>query len=127
MGDREFSRAMRVGDQIQRELATLIANEVSDPRVVQVTLSGVEMTRDLRHAKVLVTPAAEADVESAIVALNRAAGFLRRRLGQTLRLRHLPNIRFEYDPTLDQAERLTALIDASISADTQANSVDEDG
>ena len=110
MGDRDFSRVERVGDQMQRHLAEIITLELSDPRVPTVTISGVEVSRDLRNAKVFVTPPAGSDPAEVLEAINRAAGFIRRRLGEKIRLKFLPRLKFEYDSTLDKADRLSALI-----------------
>lgn len=117
MGEKTYSRTERVGDQIQRELAVIIASEVDDPDVGAVTLSGARVSKDLSHARIYVTPREGADVERTINGLNRAAGFLRRRLGSRLRLRHLPRLRFTYDPTLDRAEHLMHLIESGIGPD----------
>ena len=114
MKRRDFSRAERIADQIQRELAELVDREVSDPRVGAVTLSGVEVSPDLRNAKVFVTPALATDVQETIEGLAGAAGFLRRKLGERLRMKHLPKLQFEYDPTLDTATRIGQLLDASL-------------
>ena len=114
MPRKDFSRAQRVGDQIQRELAGIIARDIDDPRVGAVTLSGVDVSKDLGHAKVLVTVPAEADAERCVGALNRAARYLRRRLAGRIRMRHMPSIRFEYDGTLDEANRIDALIESVV-------------
>ena len=78
---REFNRSERVAAQIRRELAKLILTEVKDPAIGFVSVSDVEVTRDLSHAKVFVTVFETEKAESSIKALNRAAGYLRRRLG----------------------------------------------
>ena len=123
MGDRDFSRVERVGDQMQRHLAEIITLELSDPRVPTVTISGVEVSRDLRNAKVFVTPPAGSDPQEVLEAINRAAGFIRRRLGEKIRLKFLPRLKFEYDPTLDKADRLSALIrSANESSNTNPSS-----
>ena len=87
---REFNRAQRVSGQLRRELAQLIQLEVKDPAVGLVSVSDVEVTRDLSHAKVFITVFNEADAEASIKALKRAAGFLRSRLGNELRMRSVP-------------------------------------
>jgi ribosome-binding factor A len=110
---RDFSRTRRVADQIQRELAELIRDEIRDPRVGSVTVSEVRVSRDLGYAEVYVTglgmdePASRQMVD----ALNGAAGFLRRRLAGRMRLRTVPAPRFHYDPVFDQGARLSRLID----------------
>ena len=116
MGHTEYSRSIRVGDQIQREIALLVAHEVADPRVGEVTVSGVDLSPDMRHAKVLVTPGRETDGNATVDALNRAAGFLRSRLARRLRMRRLPRLVFEHDRTLELALRIDALIDGTAVA-----------
>lgn len=110
---REFSRARRVGEQIQRELAELIRDEVRDPRVGSVTVSEVQVSRDFAHAKVMVTVlgASAEDSADAVEALNHAAGFLRSQLARRVRLRQVPALEFRYDETFDRGARLSRLID----------------
>lgn len=110
MGHAEYSRSIRVADQIRRELAILVARDVADPRVGEVTVSGVDLSPDMRHAKVMVTPGRESDGDASVAALNRAAGFLRSRLGRRIRMRRLPSLAFEHDRTLEHALRIEALI-----------------
>ena len=107
----ECGRSVRVADQIRRELAVLVSREVADPRVGEVTVSGVEVSPDLRHARVLVTPGRGTDGDASAAALNHAAGFLRSRLARRVRLRHVPRLVFEHDRTLERALRIEALID----------------
>ena len=121
MGRTEYSRTIRVADQIQREIALLVAHEVADPRVGKVTVSGVDLSPDMRNAKVLVTPGRGTDGDASVDALNRAAGFLRSRLGRRVRLRRVPRLVFEHDRTLEQALRIDALIDAAVAADRLAD------
>ena len=116
MGNTVYSRSIRVADQIQREIALLVVHEVADPRVGDVTVSGVDLSPDLRHAKVLVTPGRGTDGDASVVALNRAAGFLRSRLGRRVRMRRVPRLVFEHDRTLEHALRIDALIDGAIAA-----------
>ena len=122
MGRTEYSRSIRVADQIQREIALLVARELADPRVGEVTVSGVDLSPDMRNAKVLVTPGRETDGDASVDALNRAAGFLRSRLGRRVRMRRVPRLVFEHDRTLEQALRVDALIDAAVAADRPADS-----
>jgi ribosome-binding factor A len=115
---RDYQRSDRVGDQMQRELADLIRLEVKDPRVGMVTLSGVEVTRDLAHAKVFFTQlGGEEKGMEAEQGLNHAAGYLRRVLGTRLRLRSVPTLRFIYDDTPERGARISALIDSAIAED----------
>ena len=116
MGNTVYSRAIRVADQIQREIALLVAREVADPRVGDVTVSGVDLSPDMRHARVLVTPGRDTDGDASAQALNRAAGFLRSRLGRRVRMRRVPRLVFEHDRTLEHALRIDALLDAAVTA-----------
>jgi ribosome-binding factor A len=114
---REFSRSKRVEAQIQRELAQLIQFELKDPRVGLVTVSGVEVSRDLAYAKVYVTALGteEHSVEEMLAALNHAAGFLRRELGKHLTTRVTPQLTFIYDASVERGANLSALIDAAVA------------
>lgn len=116
---RDFSRTRRVAELIQRELAELLLREANDPRFAAVTVSGVDVSPDLAHAKVLVTLAEGTQIEPTVAALNRAAGYLRGRLGRHLRMRSLPDLRFAYDPTLDRATRVSHLIDEALAEDAR--------
>ena len=110
MGHPEYGRPARVAERIRRELALLVAREVADPRVGDVTISDVDLSPDMRHARVLVTPGRETDGDASVSALNHAAGFLRSRLGRQVRMRRLPRLEFEHDRTLERALRIDALI-----------------
>ena len=115
---RDFARASRVADQIQRDLSELIRFEVKDPRVNLVTVSAVEVTRDLGHAKVYVTSLApEHNPEHTTAALQHAAGFLRSQLARTLQLRTVPQLEFIYDPSVERGIRLSQLIDQAVAED----------
>jgi len=113
---REFPRTRRVGEQIQRELAGLVHDELKDPRLGMVSISGVEVSRDLANAKVYVSVLGEDDaVRESIMVLNNAAGFLRRRLCQQMRLRVAPRLRFYFDSSLQEGARMDALIKTALS------------
>ncbi|MCW8829451.1 MAG: 30S ribosome-binding factor RbfA [Gammaproteobacteria bacterium] len=119
---REFSRSRRVGEQIQRELAELVQRELNDPRLGMVTISAVDVSRDLAVAKVYFTVLdSEHDVEQTRKGLTHAAGFLRRELGHRMKLRMVPELRFFYDSSVEHGSRLTALIDQAISKDSGKN------
>jgi len=112
-----------VADQIQRELAELIRFEVKDPRVPEsVTVAGVDVNRDLSHAKVYVSMLElESDIEAkteAIDGLNKAAGFLRKQLSRKMRLRSVPALHFLYDEVQESANKLSALIDDAVLTNT---------
>lgn len=108
---REYSRTLRVAEQIQRELAQLIQQELKDPRIGMVTVADVEVTTDLSHARVYVTIYGGNDnAEESVSALNHAAGFLRRELSHRLSLRTTPALRFIHDQTAEKANHLAALL-----------------
>jgi ribosome-binding factor A len=111
---REFSRSNRIGELIMRELAQMIQHEVSDPRVGLVTVSHVDVTSDMKYAKVLVTRLttdnSEKDIEECLAGLSHAAGFLRRRLASRVELRNIPELRFHYDRSLEHGFHMDELI-----------------
>ncbi len=118
---KDFSRTRRVGEQLQRELAVLVRDEIDDPRIGMVSISGVEISRDLSHAKVffstMATPGKEQDTDISLQVLTGAAGFLRRLLGRSLAMRRVPQLHFRRDNTLEQGAYLSALIDSAVRAD----------
>ncbi len=115
---REYPRTRRIGEQIQRELARLIREELQDPRLGLVTISGVQVSRDLSRARVFVTVLDEYHpVAETIAILNRAAGFLRHALGEQMATRTVPRLEFSYDETVERGVRLSSMIDAAVAAD----------
>ena len=114
---REFSRGRKVGDLIQRELASLIQREVKDPRIGMVTIIEANVSRDLAFADVYFTVLPDKETESVEVALNQAAGFLRSQLARVLNTRTTPKLRFHYDPTIENGARLSRSIDEAIAHD----------
>jgi ribosome-binding factor A len=113
---REFPRTRRVGEQIQRELAGLLREELKDPRLGMISVSGVEVSRDLAHARVYVSVlGGEETVVETLKVLNKAAGFLRHQLGQRMRIRVIPQLRFLYDESLAEGARMDALIAAALA------------
>lgn len=119
---REFSRPQRVADFLRRELATLIQFEMQDPRVGMVSVSDVEVSRDLNYAKVFVTVLGKETKEEAqetVDALNNAAGFLRTRVSQEVQMRTTPRLTFYYDTSISRGSHLSGLINQAIKADEQ--------
>ena len=115
---RTSQRARRVGDQIQRELADLLKNDVKDPRVGPVTVTAVDVTADLSHATIHFTHlAGRENAEAAVSALTRTAGFLRSELGHRLNLYSVPQLHFVYDDSIESGMRMSQLIDEAIAAD----------
>lgn len=117
---KDYSRGRRIADQIQRELSDIIRLEIKDPRVGMVTITDVEVSQDNAHAKVFFTALGEpVQQEAAERALNHAAGFLRSALAQRLKLRTVPQLRFDYDASVERGMRLSKLIDQAVSGDTE--------
>jgi ribosome-binding factor A len=115
---RDFSRSARIADQIQRDLSDLIRKELKDPRVGLVTITTVEVTRDLSHAKVYITSLAGAEAtDRSVQALQHAAGFLRTQLSHTLKVRSIPQLHFVYDASVERGARLSQLIDQAIAGE----------
>ena len=115
---RDFPRTRRVGEQMQRELAVLIRDRIKDPRLGMVTVSDVEVSRDLAHARVYFTVLGDQEARrQSQEVLDRAAGFLRGELGRIMKLRTVPELRFIYDESIERGEKLDALIEAAIEAD----------
>ena len=115
----EFSRIQRIADQIQKELALLIQREVKDPRVGMVTITAVRVSRELDHAVVYFTAlglnASEQRIEESTQGLNKAAGFLRSELSKRLKIRTTPKLKFVYDSSIEDGNRLSALIDSALA------------
>ncbi|MBY0266494.1 MAG: 30S ribosome-binding factor RbfA [Burkholderiales bacterium] len=113
---KDYPRGRRIADQIQRELSEIIRLELKDPRVGLITITDVEVTQDNAHAKVFFTALGEpVQQEAATRALNHAAGFMRSELAQRLKLRTVPQLRFDYDVSVERGMRLSELIDQAVS------------
>ena len=109
------NRSFQVADQIQRDLAELIARELKDPRVGMVTIQGVEVTPDYAHAKVFFSLLV-GDPEQTELALNQAAGFLRNGLFKRLHIHTVPSLHFHFDRTTERAADMNALIAKAVSS-----------
>lgn len=109
------NRSFKVADQIQRDLAELIARELKDPRVGMVTLNAVEVTPDYAHAKVYFSLLTGDPVETG-EGLNAAAGFLRNGLFKRLHIHTVPTLHFVFDRTIERAADMNALIAKAVSS-----------
>jgi len=104
-------RIERLNEQIKRELMDLLRRELSDPRVANVTLTAVESTPDLYHARIYVTTLGGAEErESALAGLLAARSLLRGQLGRRLHIRRVPELEFVWDEVLEQARRIESLL-----------------
>ena len=115
---KSFPRSARAADQIQRILSELIRTELKDPRVHMVTITDVEVSIDMSHAKVFVTTLDAPEQQAATLAgLQHAAGFLRSQLSRRLTVRTVPQLHFVYDESVERGTRLSKLIDDSVKED----------
>ncbi|HEY3645131.1 MAG TPA: 30S ribosome-binding factor RbfA [Gammaproteobacteria bacterium] len=108
---KEYQRSTRVAEQMQRELAGMIGQVLDDPRAGLLTVTEVRLNKDLSHAKVFVSSIGGSFTHEELVAtLQRASGFMRHGIGQAMKLRIIPELRFIYDDTQERASRLEELI-----------------
>jgi len=106
-----FTRSDRVGGLIQQVMAELLQKQVSDPRLTDVTITGVQVSRDLRLAKIyFCMPTGEVARADALDGFERARGFLKRELAQRLTLRYMPDLRFYYDGSFDYGAHIERLL-----------------
>jgi ribosome-binding factor A len=112
------ARSSRIASQMQRSLALLLRRGVKDPRVGNVTVTAVEVAADLSFARVHVLPFGVGQKADELLAgLRSAAGYLRGELARELKLRHMPRLDFQLDQALEDAHRLTHLIDSAVKSD----------
>jgi ribosome-binding factor A len=104
-------RTDRLNEQLRQEVSLLLRGEVRDPRVGLVTITAVEASPELDHAKIYFTLLGdEAEKEAALAGLRSASSFLRRELGKRLHMRRIPELHFEIDRVLEQAGRIEELL-----------------
>ena len=113
MKARRSGRPEKLGDLIQRELSDLVRRELRDPRVGMITLTSVDVSPDLSHAKVFFTALNKQHVAEASEGLARAAGFLRSQLARRIKLYTTPELRFVYDESVERGDHLSRLIDST--------------
>lgn len=125
---KEFSRTQRVSQQLQKEIALILQREIKDPRIGMVTVSGVEVSRDLAYAKVFVTFLTMGDQtpQGGLEALQEATGYIRSLLGKAIRLRVTPEITFYFDASLTEGMRISNLVSQAVKSD-EARRGDVDG
>ncbi|MGJ7095083.1 30S ribosome-binding factor RbfA [Vibrio hannami] len=116
---KEFSRTQRVSQQLQKELAVILQREIRDSRMGMVTISDVEVSRDLAYAKVFVTflCVGEQTPEDSLAALKEHEAHIRMMLGKRIRLRLTPEVRFVYDNTLVEGMRMSNLVSEVVNSD----------
>ena len=130
---KEFSRSTKVAEQMQRELANLLMFEAKDPRVTMVTITAVEVTGDMAHAKIFYSaPQAQKNTTNTPNAANHAktlqtiqngleksAGYLRTQVAKRMLLRTVPQLHFVYDESIDIGIKMAQLIDAAMASNEQ--------
>jgi ribosome-binding factor A len=124
---KEFSRKSRINIQLQRELTGMIRDELTDPRVANVTVTRVDCSQDMRNASIFISVMGDDErIPEAAKTLNHASGRLRHGLGQRLKLRHIPSLHFVGDMQLVQATRVSMVIRDAILSD-EGNARNRDG
>lgn len=113
MKQKRSGRPEKLGDLIQRELSDLLHRELRDPRVGMLTITAVDVSPDLSHAKVLFTVFEKDRLADTLAGLARSSGFLRSQLARRIKLYTTPELRFVYDESVERGDRLSRLIDAT--------------
>lgn len=122
----EFQRSSRLGEQIHKEISSLLIKGVKDPRIGFVTITAVEMTPDLHLARIYYTVMGSDDeARGAAAGLKKAVPYFRRELGRRLRARYVPDLLFVYDSSLEYGNRIESLI-SQIKADQDGGQGDSE-
>ena len=117
---REFSRNQRLGAQILRSLSELLRFEAKDPRLQGVSLTSVDLSRDLSVARIyfsLLNP--DDSAKPVLEGLAKASGFLRVKLGSAVKVRHVPELRFIHDDSAEHGAKISELIHSALHSDDQ--------
>ncbi|MBX4133885.1 30S ribosome-binding factor RbfA [Frischella sp. Ac48] len=117
---KSFTRPQRVGHELQKEIAIILQREIKDPRLGMVTVSGVELSRDLSYGKVFVTFLNDSDPEvvtQGLKVLNDATGYIRSLVGKAMQLRIIPELKFFYDESLVKGMRMSNLVSQVVQKD----------
>ncbi len=123
-------RIDRLNEQLKRELAGLIRTRLRDPRVDGVIVTDVRVTSDLSLARVYVRTLGDQDRDACLEGLGAAGSYLRKMLGQELKIRRVPELRFAFDDTLDQALRIEEILEEvrpDDGWDDTSDEADDDG
>ncbi|WP_227766597.1 30S ribosome-binding factor RbfA [Zhaonella formicivorans] len=106
-----FQRSQRVAEEMKREVAEILRNELKDPRIGFVTITSVEVSGDLRYAKVYVSVYGKSEEQKqTLEALNKASGFVRREIGKRIQLRYTPEIVFKFDESIEHGAKIAELL-----------------
>ena len=120
-----MSRNDRLAEQIRRELSLIIQMEMRDPRLGMVSVSAVELSRDMSFAKVFFTVLKVEDKEITAQVLNKSAGFLKKQLSDRMLIRVLPKLNFVYDESVERGRKLSSLIDQALLSDAHQSAEPE--
>lgn len=119
---REFSRSQRMAEQLRRELAEIVRDEIKDPRMGFTSFTEVRMSRDLSHAVIYCSVLDPEQQSETIEILNRAVGFFRKEIARRIRARIVPTLKFVIDDSVTRGEAMDDLISAAIESDKQHGS-----
>ena len=119
-------RPRRVAELLQAELAELLRRHLKDPRLSMATISQVEVSPDLRHARIYVSRVGSAaEQQAAIAGLHQATGFIRRHLGKHLRLRYVPQLDFRLDTAIASGVRISRLLQELVPREAHQEAAEE--
>ena len=122
---REFSRSQRMAEQIRRELAEIVRDELKDPRMGLCSFTAVKLSRDLSHAVVYCTVLDDALRDDTLETLNHATGFIRSQIASRIRARTVPVLKFVNDDSVERGEAMEELISKAIKSDKQHHDENE--
>lgn len=123
----QYDRTDRIGEEIRREIDEIIRNELRDPRIKGTySVTRVDVTRDLRFAKVRISALETDQRDELVAALRGAAGFIRREVGQRIKLRYTPELLFEADDNIEYGIHIASVIDAVRKAEKEQNGQQDD-
>lgn len=122
---REFNRSQRMAEQIRRELAEIIRDELKDPRMGLCSFTAVKLSRDLSHAIVFCTVLDHAHRDETIETLNHAAGFIRSQIASRIRARSVPLLKFVNDDSVERGAAMEELINKAIKSDKHHSNENE--
>lgn len=106
-----YNRSERVAEEIRKEVATMLFGEIHDPRIGFVTITKVQVSKDLRQAKVYYSIiGSDEEKEKTMTGLQSSSGYMRREIGKRLKLRYFPELTFKFDDSLEYASRIEKII-----------------
>ena len=121
-----FDRTDRISEEVRREVDRIIREDVRDPRVAGTwSITRADVTRDLRYAKIRVSVLEEEQRKPLVKALKNAAGFIRRELGKTLRLRYTPELLFEEDDNIAYGVHIASIL-SDVKPESDETNISED-